>query len=107
MKMLPIVGCGASRMAVTLHQKPNLAGLKDSARNSSAESARNSRLSLRNANPSIYLIGKAECCTNLGELMPLYDHSLCLVKGFFYYLNNGNLYSTNSFNRFPWSLFLL
>lgn len=47
-------------MAVTLHQKPNLGGDKGSARNSSAERDHNSRLSLRIANPSIHLIGKAQ-----------------------------------------------
>ena len=58
--MLPLVGCGKSQLAVTLHQKPNLDGLKGSARNSSVERDHNSRLSLRIANLSIHLIGK--CC---------------------------------------------
>ena len=47
-------------MAVTLHRKPNLDGAKGSARNSSVERDHNSRLSLRIANPSIHLIGKAQ-----------------------------------------------
>ena len=37
--MLPLVGCVASTLAVTLPQKPNLDGLNGSARNSSAERA--------------------------------------------------------------------
>ena len=39
--MPPLDGCGGGEMVVILQRKPNLDGLRDSARNSSAERVHN------------------------------------------------------------------
>ena len=41
MKMPPLDGCGRSEIALILQQKPNLDGLRGSARNSSVERVHN------------------------------------------------------------------